>query len=79
MQPVPNEYDIIAVPFVTPVAVPVDEPMLATAVLLLLHVPPVEALLSDIVDPGHNAATPVIGDADPTVTVVVERHPVVSE
>jgi hypothetical protein len=46
MQPVPNVYEITAVPAATPPKIPDVEPMVATEVLLLLHVPPPVALLN---------------------------------
>lgn len=51
---------IVALPAATPVAIPVDEPTVATAVLLLLHVPPVVALFSVVVAPTHAESVPVI-------------------
>jgi hypothetical protein len=44
MQPVPSVYVIVAMPASTPIAVPVEEPMTATATLLLAHVPPLVML-----------------------------------
>jgi hypothetical protein len=46
VQPEPSEYVITELPVATPHTTPVVEPMTATAVLLLVHVPPVDALLS---------------------------------
>jgi hypothetical protein len=42
------------------VTIPVEEPTVATATLLLLHVPPVVALASVIVDPMQTFVGPVI-------------------
>jgi hypothetical protein len=56
---------------------PVDEPTVPTAVLLLDHVPPDVALANVIVDPAHNDVGPVIVPADAaglTVTVVETVH-----
>lgn len=52
-------YVITAVPAVRPVTTPVPEPTVATAVLLLLHVPPMLALLSVVVLPIQAVAVPV--------------------
>ncbi len=53
---------IVTVPEATPVTTPVDEPTVAIAVLLLLHVPPDVALLSVVVLPWQTLAVPVMGD-----------------
>jgi len=45
-RPAPKLYVITAVPTFTYVRIPVDEPIVATAVLLLLHVPPGTVMLS---------------------------------
>jgi hypothetical protein len=59
-----------------PVMTPVAEPALATAVLLLLHVPPVTALLNVMADPAQIEAGPDIDDGDWfTVTTVVTKPP----
>ncbi len=50
LQPVDNVYDITAVPGVTPVTIPVVEPIVAEE-LLLVQVPPVVALLNVVVAP----------------------------
>lgn len=39
---------------------PDDEPIVATEVLLLVHVPPLVALVSVVVDPVHNTEGPVM-------------------
>jgi hypothetical protein len=44
-RPEPKWYVIVAVPTFTYVRIPVDEPTTATAVLLLLHVPPGTVML----------------------------------
>jgi hypothetical protein len=44
LQPVPSEYVIRDVPAATPQTIPLDEPMVATPVLLLVHTPPVTLL-----------------------------------
>ena len=44
----------------TPVTIPVDEYIVATEVLLLLHVPPDTELLKAIVEPTHTPVVPAI-------------------
>jgi hypothetical protein len=54
--------------------------MVATEVLLLVHVPPETALLSNVVLPTHTAVPPVMAAGDVvTVTTVVTLQPVPSE
>jgi hypothetical protein len=66
------------VPAVKPDTTP-DEDIAATLAVLLLHVPPAIALVSDVVPPIHSELLPVIvaGDAF-TVIVVVAMQPVVA-
>lgn len=63
-----------------PVAIPVTIPKpetVATAVLLLLHIPPAVASLRAIVAPAHTVVGPVIADGKGfTVTTVVMLQPV---
>lgn len=67
---------IIVVPADNPDIVPLVTPMVATAVLLLLHVPPGELLLIVIDDPAQTPVAPVItADAGFTVTIVVTVQP----
>lgn len=54
-------YEIVVVPDVTPVTSPVDEFMVATAVLELAQVPPGVALLRSVVEFTHTDKVPVIG------------------
>jgi hypothetical protein len=63
-QAVPVAYDITDVPPETLVTKPVEEPTVATAVLLLLHVPPLIELLNVVVPPLHMRAVPVIAAGD---------------
>jgi hypothetical protein len=66
---------MVVVPGDTPVTIPVDEPIVATPVVLLLQEPPPVLLVSVIVDPGHTVVGPTIGPAaDITLTVVVTRQ-----
>jgi hypothetical protein len=60
----------VTVPAVT---TPVDEPMDATALLLLVHVPPAVALLSAVVCPEHTASVPVMaaGSAFTVISAVI--------
>ena len=64
---------MVAVPAVTPVTIP-DMPIVATAVLLLLHVPPVVVLLNVVVAVAQTIAVPVMVPATGsglTVTSIV--------
>jgi hypothetical protein len=64
---------MVTVPVVTPVTIPVL-PMVATAVLLLLHTPPVTAFANVIVAPVQTVEGPVIVPAlseAPMFTVLV--------
>ena len=64
------------VPPDTPVTTPEPDPIVATVVRLLVHVPPGEVLLNVVVDPTHTEVVPVIGaGASTTVTVVVASVP----
>lgn len=63
------------VPPAIPVTMPLVAPTVAIDVLLLLHVPPGVALLSNAEFPWHTEATPVIGDGTVTVNVLVATHP----
>lgn len=68
----------MVVPPDTPATMPVVTPMVATAVLLVVHVPP-PVLLSVTGDPMHIVVLPVIADGSGlTVTVVTAVHPVSS-
>jgi hypothetical protein len=69
-QPVGNEYEMLAVPAVTPDTMPDDEPTVAIAVALLVQVPPVVASPSVVVKPLHTLVAPVI-DAGSGLTVTV--------
>jgi hypothetical protein len=51
---------ILAVPAVRPDTIPVPAPTVATAVLLLLHAPPVLVVLSVVVWPTQALVLPVI-------------------
>ena len=63
-------------PLVPAVRIPVAEPIVAIAVLLLLHVPPEVASLRLEVNPEQTTESPVItGGAGFTVTVCVAVQP----
>ena len=80
-QPVPDSlYTIVLMPADRPVTIPVSEPMEATVVLLLLHVPPAEVSLSATVAPIHTTVGPRITvGSGLTVTTLVTEHPTPSE
>ena len=61
---------MVVVPAVTPVATPVDDPMIAMVVLPLIHIPPPAASVSAVVAPGHTCNVPPIADG-PKFTVIV--------
>ena len=83
-QPAPSVYVIVVVaaeglPVTTPVAQPV-EPMVATAVELLLQLPPEIALNKQVVAPWHTLSVPTIGPGVLfTVTIVVLEQPVTDD
>ena len=58
-----------------PVTMPEELPAVATAVLLLLHVPPATVLCKAVVPPAHTVSEPVIGATGFTVMVVVIEQP----
>ena len=57
----------MAVPAETPVTTPDPDPTMATPKLPLVHVPPVEASLSEVVKPTQAFNVPVMGSNGPTV------------
>lgn len=59
---------MVAVPAATPVIIPVEAPIVAIAVLLLLHVPP-PAAVNGLVAPTHTPVAPLI--VDPAITLIV--------
>ena len=68
---------IVDVPTVSPITTPVL-PMVATAVLLLLQMPPVVASVKFVVDPAHTVVLPeilLISVAAFTVITKMARHP----
>ena len=74
--PVASEYVMTDVPGITPVTIPVDDPMVALP-LLLLHVPPAGVEFKVVVKPTHTFLVPVIVDGVVfTVTTIVLIQPV---
>lgn len=75
LQPEGNEYVIIDVPAISPLTMPVVDPMVATAVLLLVHVPPDTVLPSVVVKPIHTLVAPVmVVGVGCTVTILVTKQ-----
>ena len=67
---------MIVVPEITPVTIPLDVPIVATKVLLLLHVPTPPSVRV-IVDPGQTDKGPDMPEGSGfTVMVFVVVHPV---
>jgi hypothetical protein len=84
-KPLVTLYDIVDVPIATPDTIPDVVPTVATAGVLLLHVPPVVALDSVVVEPAQTFNVPVIAATvglaftDTTaVTVAVQPKPFVT-
>jgi hypothetical protein len=68
---------MVVVPGTMAVTIPVTEPTVAMDVLLLVHVPPVVALVNVEAVPAHRFITPVIAVGSAyTVTMAVAAHPV---
>jgi hypothetical protein len=70
---------IVAVPADTPVTWPVVRPgvsAVATAVLLLLQLPPAVVSVRVMERPAHTAASPVIGDKALTIMELITVQPV---
>ena len=72
---------MVTTPADTPVTIPVEEPTVALAVLLLLHTPPADASLRVLVWAIHTDDGPLMGAAvvAPIVTNAVTVHPELSE
>ena len=74
----PAVYDIVTVPATRPVTTP-DVLTVATVGLLLLHVPPLDAMLNGVLEPTHTDVAPdMVPAPEDIVTVVVASvpHPV---
>ena len=70
-------YVIVVVPASMPVTIPVDAFMVPTAVLPLVHVPPVGEQCSAVAEPLHTVIVPVITPGRQfTVTVAYALQPV---
>ena len=66
-------------PAATPVTVPVDDPTVAMALLLVVHDPPAETSVRFVDDPTHTKELPDIEDGtSATVSVVAAPQPVAS-
>jgi hypothetical protein len=75
-QPVGAVYTTFVVPPATPVTMPVDAPIVATDVLLLLQVPPVTVLPNVMAAPGQAVVAPVMAGGNAlTVTITVAMEP----
>ena len=66
---------MFAVPPAIPVTIPDEPPMVAAAVLLLVHAPPLVASDRVVVLPWQIVVIPVIGVSKFTVTIVVKEQP----
>ena len=76
VQPRPSAYVIVAVPPAMPVTLPLRASILAMAVLLLLHDPPPDELLSAAAVPTQKAITPdIVPEVALTLTVFVALQP----
>lgn len=72
----PYPHTIVTVPGLTPVTIPDEEPTVAMAVLLLLHVTPETVLLRVVVWPTQTVGLPVMAaGAALTVTSTVAEQP----
>jgi hypothetical protein len=77
VHPPPVVYVIVVLPVAIAVAMPVVASIVAIAVRLLLHSPPLTALLKFVVDPTHALSVPVIalGSALTVASTVVLAVP----
>ncbi len=70
---------MVTTPSVMPVTVPVEDPIVATAVLLLLQTPPLVALVNVVVKPTHTLVVPPIAAGfGLTVKLVTAIQPVLN-
>ena len=76
-QPALETKAIVAVPIARPLTIPLDEPTVAMAVLLLLHVP-VPAVNVKVVPVHILLVFPAITGTAATLTIVVATHPVLT-
>lgn len=76
-QPVGSVYLIVVTPVDTPVTIPLPDPIVATPVLLLDHVPPGEPSVSVKGNPVHAIGEPEMASGSGlTVTVIMAKQPV---
>jgi len=67
---------MVEVPDVTPLTTPVVEPMVATEVLVLLHVPPDVPSVNVVVLPAQTEVVPeIVAGTAFTVTTAIARQP----
>ena len=70
---------MVVVPDATPVTVPLDEPMVALAGVLLAHVPPVVASVRVVDEPTHTDVAPLIEAGSGLIVTLalpsVPQHP----
>ena len=77
LQPVGSVYVINALPAKTPETTPEPEPTVAIPVLLLVHEPPPEASVNNVISPWHTYVLPAIADGSGfTVIGIVVMQPV---
>ncbi len=69
-QVVGKVYVITVLPIVNPFTTPVDEPIVATAILLLLHVPPLGPVANVVELPAHTVVAPLIGAGNGLMLIV---------
>jgi len=75
LQPDGIMYEITLVPGVAPIVITPVDPTVATGALLLLHVPPLVASLSEKVDPPiQTSEDPSTGEIGFTVITVLTRQ-----
>ena len=76
IQPVGKVYVIVAMPALTPATEP-DVPTVATAVLLLVHAPPVVPFVNPVVEPTQTTGVPpIVAGRGLTVRITDTAQPV---
>jgi len=68
----PIAYVIVALPAVTPLIIPVEEPMEAKDGALLVHIPPLTASVNVVVAPLQTLDTPLMADGDGLTVMILE-------
>jgi hypothetical protein len=76
LHPVRAVYDMVTVPPLTPVTMPLLLPIVAIAGLPLLHMPPLGDAANVVFDPWHTIIAPAITGLGLTVTLLVALQPV---